>query len=121
MPGKSPSTVKESLWQMPQASTLIRTWLGPGSGSGLSTSSKAPFGSRTCIARMDKLLGFDLSALAENMTRDDAVEDRLHGDGCKQHAEHAHDHFPGRDPDQHVDFLRDEEKAEGDEHDGKDR
>src|SRR5713101_1299190 len=31
-----------SLWQMPQASTLIRTWLRAGSGMFLSTSSKLP-------------------------------------------------------------------------------
>src|SRR5713226_5128846 len=31
-----------SLWQMPQASTLMRTWLRAGSGMFLSTSSKLP-------------------------------------------------------------------------------
>ena len=37
-----PSLVKASLWQTPQACTLIRTWPGPGSGMSRSTSSKRP-------------------------------------------------------------------------------
>ena len=36
---------KASLWQMPQASTLMRTSRGPGSGIGRSTSSNGAFGS----------------------------------------------------------------------------
>jgi hypothetical protein len=48
MPGKVPSLTKASLWQMPQASTLIRTCPGPGSGTPRSTSSSGAPGSRTC-------------------------------------------------------------------------
>jgi hypothetical protein len=44
--------VSESLWQMPQASTLIRTDPGPGSGTGRSTISKGPFGRETCTTRI---------------------------------------------------------------------
>src|SRR5262249_34179220 len=50
--GNSPSLVTESLWQMPQACTLIRTVLGPGSGIGRSTISKGPFGRETCATRI---------------------------------------------------------------------
>ena len=48
------STTKESLWQMPQASTLIRTLPGPGSGIGRSTSSSGDPGFSTCTARMGR-------------------------------------------------------------------
>ena len=44
MPGHDPCFVKESLWQIPQASTLTRTNPVPGSGFSRSTSSKRPFG-----------------------------------------------------------------------------
>src|SRR5262249_27218074 len=50
--GNSPSLVSESLWQMPQACTLIRTVPGPGSGIGRSTISKGPFGRETCATRI---------------------------------------------------------------------
>src|SRR5208282_773440 len=49
-PGQWPSFTSESLWQMPQASTLILTWLRPGSGMFLSTSSKFPPGLLTWTA-----------------------------------------------------------------------
>jgi hypothetical protein len=39
-----------SLWQTPQASTLIRTWARPVSGIGRSTISKFPPGLLTCTA-----------------------------------------------------------------------
>ncbi len=41
-----------SLWQMPQAWTLIRTDPGPGSGISRSTISKRAFGWATCTARI---------------------------------------------------------------------
>src|SRR6266849_4823079 len=49
-PGQYPSFTSMSLWQMPQASTLIRTWLRAGSGMFLSTSSKLPPGLPTWTA-----------------------------------------------------------------------
>src|SRR5438270_13393403 len=44
MPGHRPSLVNTSLWQIPQACTLIRTFPGLGWGISRSTSSKEPFG-----------------------------------------------------------------------------
>src|SRR3954469_17694244 len=52
MPGHWPSLVKTSLWQTPQAWTLIRTDPGPGSGIGRSTSSRGPPGRETWAARI---------------------------------------------------------------------
>src|SRR3954454_6643506 len=52
MPGKVPSLTKESLWQMPQASTFTRTCPGPGSGTSRSTSSNGPFGLVTWTTRI---------------------------------------------------------------------
>src|SRR5215211_2650893 len=52
MPGNNPSLVKESLWQTPQACTLIRTCIGPGSGMSRSTISKGALGLDTCTERM---------------------------------------------------------------------
>src|SRR5450631_426094 len=42
MPGQWPSFTRASLWQIPQASTLMRTWPRAGSGMFLSTSSRFP-------------------------------------------------------------------------------
>ena len=56
MPGQIPSFVTESLWQMPQASTLMRTDPLPGSGIGRSTSSSGPFARVTCTTRMVVLI-----------------------------------------------------------------
>src|ERR1035438_1262172 len=50
MPGQRPSFTNASLWQMPQASTLILTWARPGSGIFLSTSSRLPPGLATWTA-----------------------------------------------------------------------
>src|SRR5262249_3634351 len=47
--GKRPSTVPESEWHTPQASTRMRTWRGPGSSSGFLTSENCP-GCETSIA-----------------------------------------------------------------------
>src|ERR1017187_7394614 len=55
-PGKCPSFVNESLWQIPQACTLIRTDPAPGSGISRSTISKGPPGLETCTARMFDIL-----------------------------------------------------------------
>src|SRR4051794_15007103 len=52
MPGHWPSLVKTSLWQTPQAWTLIRTDPGPGSGIGRSTSSRGPPGRETWATRI---------------------------------------------------------------------
>src|SRR6266850_8286934 len=52
MPGQIPSLVAESLWQTPQASTLIRTCPELGSGISRSTISKGPLGRETCTARI---------------------------------------------------------------------
>src|SRR5208283_6166706 len=51
-PGKCPSFVNESLWQIPQACTLIRTDPAPGFGISRSTISKGPPGRETCTARI---------------------------------------------------------------------
>ena len=58
MPGKVPVTAEESLWQMPQASTLIRTSPGPGSGIGRSTSSSGASGFADLDNTHGMLLGF---------------------------------------------------------------
>src|SRR5579864_1864531 len=58
MPGHWPSLVKTSLWQTPQAWTLIRTDPGPGSGIGRSTSSRGPPARETCTARIVALRMF---------------------------------------------------------------
>src|SRR5260370_3621862 len=50
MPGKSPSFVTLSLWQMPQACTRMRTWPDPGCGISRSTISKSAPGFGTCTA-----------------------------------------------------------------------
>ena len=47
-----PSLVKASLWQMPQAWTLTRTWPAVGSGMPRSASSNGPFGSVTWTTRI---------------------------------------------------------------------
>src|SRR5262249_7307471 len=52
MPGHWPSLVIASLWQMPQAWTLIRTDPGRGSGIGRSTSSRGPPGRETWATRI---------------------------------------------------------------------
>src|ERR1700687_1088528 len=48
--GKIPSTVAESEWQTPQASTRMRTWPAGGSTSGLCDSSSLP-GPTACTTR----------------------------------------------------------------------
>src|SRR5215470_3899781 len=40
--GKAPSTVPESEWQTPHASTRMRTWPGPGSTNGFITATNSP-------------------------------------------------------------------------------
>jgi hypothetical protein len=52
MPGSCPSFKIESLWQIPQACTLIRTVAGPGSGIGRSTISNSPFARAICATRI---------------------------------------------------------------------
>src|SRR2546428_6918962 len=47
-----PSLISESLWQMPHASTLMRTCPPAGSGISRSTSSNGPFGRVTCTTRI---------------------------------------------------------------------
>ena len=51
----------------------------------------------------------------------DTVEDRLHGDGREEHAEHAHHHLARREPDQMVDLLGKQQKDQRDEHHCEDR
>src|SRR6266567_5433168 len=48
MPGQAPSFVSTSLWQTPQACTLIRTCPAPGSGISRSTIWKSDPGLETC-------------------------------------------------------------------------
>src|SRR5438128_11967118 len=52
MPGKVPSLVRVSLWQIPQAWTLMRTWPAAGSGTCRSMISRGPFGRGTWTTRM---------------------------------------------------------------------
>jgi hypothetical protein len=52
MPGQVPSFVNESLWQTPQASTLMRTNPAPGSGISRSTISIGPFILAICATRI---------------------------------------------------------------------
>src|SRR5215813_5432639 len=52
MPGCVPSFVKESLWQTPQASTLMRTNPAPGSGISRSTIASGPFILVICATRI---------------------------------------------------------------------
>jgi hypothetical protein len=52
IPGNSPSLVKESLWQMPHACTLMPTCLAAGSGISLSTISSGPLGLETWTERI---------------------------------------------------------------------
>ena len=52
MPGNIAFFVNVSLWQTPQASTLIRTSFAPGSGTGRSTISNGPSGRATCTTRI---------------------------------------------------------------------
>src|ERR1700737_2900661 len=63
MPGQSPSFVYESLWQIPQAWTLIRTDPAPGSGLSRSTSSKGPFGRGTWTTRIFDMVPPHLDSL----------------------------------------------------------
>ena len=48
MPGNNPSLVKESLWHIPHACTLMRTCVAAGSGMSRSTISNGPLGLETC-------------------------------------------------------------------------
>src|SRR5262245_56232804 len=48
MPGQAPSFVTTSLWQIPQACTLVRTSLAPGLGISRSTIWKSAPGFGTC-------------------------------------------------------------------------
>src|SRR5438093_8773519 len=52
MPGKVPSLVRVSLWQIPQAWTLMRTWPAAGSGTARSMISRGPFWRMTWTTRM---------------------------------------------------------------------
>src|SRR2546428_4092803 len=52
MPGKVPSLVRVSVWQIPQAGTLMRTWPPAGSGTSRSMISRGPFGRGTWTTRM---------------------------------------------------------------------
>src|SRR5258708_20966818 len=56
IPGKIPSFVMVSLWQIPQAWTLMRTDPAPGSGMSRSTISNGPLGRGTWTARIFAML-----------------------------------------------------------------
>src|SRR5262245_59474692 len=71
MPGKAPSLTSESLWQIPQACTLIRTEPAPGSGIGRSTTSKGPFARETCTTRI-VAMGSSSCLLSSGLTRSGA-------------------------------------------------
>src|SRR5256885_16467061 len=51
MPGKVPSLVRVSLWQIPQAWTLMRTWPAAGSGTSRPMISRGPLGRGTWTTR----------------------------------------------------------------------
>src|SRR3954454_7716570 len=65
IPGNVPSLVSESLWQIPQACTLIRTSPAPGSGMGRSTSSKGPLGRDTWATRITVMFPRSLALTSE--------------------------------------------------------
>jgi hypothetical protein len=73
-----PSLVNESLWQIPQACTLIRTDPAPGSGISRSTISKAPPGRETCIARIFDMLppvnDFDTDSRCSKTSRNASLD-----------------------------------------------
>src|SRR5574341_1834760 len=56
-PGQWPSFTKASLWQTPQACILMRTVLGPGSGTARFTTSNTPPGPLTCTAVICDMIG----------------------------------------------------------------
>src|SRR3984893_10273796 len=58
IPGKAPCLVNESLWQTPQAWTLMRTCRAVGSGTSRSTISKGPLALLTCTARMRDIANY---------------------------------------------------------------
>src|ERR1700751_1069958 len=57
-PGHKPSLLKTSLWQTPQASTLMRTCPGPGRGISRSTNSKSPLALETCATLIFVICAF---------------------------------------------------------------
>src|SRR5215471_17918055 len=68
--GKRASTVPESEWQTPHASTRMRTWPGPGSTSGFITASNSP-GFVTWIALYIALISPPLCS--EDSRRNDRI------------------------------------------------
>src|ERR1700722_3238857 len=58
MPGKAPSFVRTSLWQTPQACTLMRTCPAPGFGISRSTISNSPPALEICAAFMGAIAIF---------------------------------------------------------------
>src|SRR6266571_5918075 len=67
IPGQPPSLVSASLWQMPQARTLIRSVPAPGSGIGLSTISSGPPGLDTSTARIVAMDSSDPAAQSKGV------------------------------------------------------
>src|SRR5713101_9684727 len=69
MPGKSPSFVMKSLWQMPQACTRMRTCPAAGFGISRSTISKSAPGFGTCATFIFAIetLRFSFGIYAQNL------------------------------------------------------
>src|ERR1700674_2013002 len=63
MPGHRPSFVNASLWQRPQACTLMSTCPGPGLGISRSTISKSAPGLGTCAAFIGATANFVVAML----------------------------------------------------------
>src|SRR2546423_6138259 len=55
VPGSQPLASTASVWHIPQASTVTRTWPGPGSGSSRLTISNGPPAAETSVTRMLKV------------------------------------------------------------------
>src|ERR1700686_2092712 len=63
MPGQAPSFVNISLWQTPQACTLMRTCPAPGLGISRSTISKSAPGLETCAAFIGATATFEVAMM----------------------------------------------------------
>src|SRR5205823_3737328 len=92
MPGKVPSLVRVSLWHIPQAWTLMRTWPAAGSGTCRSMISRGPFGRGTWTTRIVDIgylhgagyHGLEVDALPVRVARGGAARARYLDDAYRQ-------------------------------------
>ena len=105
---------------MPQASTLMRTSRGPGLGHRPLDQLER----RIRLGDLNDAHGDLLDAIAAQSkiwASREAVENRLHRERGKQHAEYPHDHFPRGHADQLMDLLGEQEQHQRDRHHREDR